>query len=329
MSDQAEKLRRLSKAIVVDARADRGRLPMIVAAGARSGVGATTVAVNLAAAIADRGERVLLVDAAEGESDLAHIAGVARELEHSAADVMDGKCTLADAMIEGPLDVRVVANRGRVRRASASSPRRIFDRRDAATCSREGQQKLLEEIDALDGEIDLIVVDAGCGLTAWTRRWWLRAQCVVLVTTADDASVMDAYSAMKLSKADGIRPCVRLLVNRGISEAVAQDAQRRVQKACQKFLSLSVVALPALPLAEDDFAAGALGGPRVWESPNSEFGRATLWLGRAVTDALTEARETHGSDAVRGRKTRAEQLTPLVGSNPIELFMKATERTLA
>jgi MinD-like ATPase involved in chromosome partitioning or flagellar assembly len=196
---------------------------------------------------------------------------------------------------------------------------------------------LLDEIDALDGEIDLIVVDAGSGPTAWTRRIWLRAQCVVLVTTADDASVMDAYTAMKLSAADGIRPAVRLLVNCEINGAAAEDAQRRVQQACQKFLSLSVAALPPLPLHEDDFAAGTPGRPRVWEAPNSEFGRATLWLGRAVMDALAEGRETCGRDGMRGRETRAQlsaetrtqQLTPLGSSSPIELFMKATERTLA
>ena len=52
---------------------------MVVVAGARNGVGATTVAVNLAAAIADRGERVLVVDAAEGGNDLADMAGVGRD----------------------------------------------------------------------------------------------------------------------------------------------------------------------------------------------------------------------------------------------------------
>ena len=50
--------------------------------------------------------------------------------------------------------------------------------------------------------IDVIVVDAGSGLTPWTRRFWLRAQLVLLVTTTDDAAVMDAYAAIKLSVAD-------------------------------------------------------------------------------------------------------------------------------
>jgi len=186
---------------------------------------------------------------------------------------------------------------------------------------------LLSSIDSLCDEIDLVVVDAGSGLTAWTRRFWLRAQCVVLVTTADDASVMDAYAAVKGSSADGIRPVVRLLVNREIDGAAAEDAQRRVQNACRKFLSLSIDALPALPLHGGDFVAGANRGPRVWQEPNSAFARATLWLGRAVGDVLAgeaqKPRETFGRETVRGRETRAQQLSR---PNPGEMFMQATDR---
>src|SRR4051812_1002142 len=263
MSDQAEKLRRLTKDPYAEPFAEPAQLPMVVVAGARDGVGVTTVAVNLAAAIADRGGRVLVVDAEEGRNNLADVAGVGRAVEHCVADIVDGKCGVEDAIVDGPMGVRVLANRGCV------SPRRGTKfRRNSATCgenSRDGLQRLLSSIDSLGHEIDLVVVDAGSGLTAWMRRFLLRAQCVVLVTTADDASVMDAYAAIKASSADGIRPLVRLLVNREINGAAAEDAQRRVQNACRKFLSLSVEALPALPLREGEFGAGAHGGPRVWE----------------------------------------------------------------
>lgn len=337
MSDQAEKLRRLSKTAIVEPVSEPAQVAMVVVAGARSGVGATTVAVNLAAAIADRGERVLVVDAAEGGNDLADLAGVSREVEHCVVDVVSGKCGVAEGIVDGPMGLRVLANRG----VNASRREREF-RRNSPTeeNSRDGLQRLLSSIDSISNEIDLVVVDVGSGMTAWTRRFWLRAQCVVLVTTADDASVMDAYAAMKQCAADGIRPAVRLLVNREVNDAAAEDAQRRVQNACRKFLSLSVEALPALPLYEDDFAAGAYRGPRVWEMPNSAFGRATLWLGRAVGDALAGP-ETFGRESVRGQETRAQQsqetraqqdearkplILPLVGANPIEMFMKATDR---
>ena len=79
MSDQAEKLRRLSKAATSSRAVSLRHCRWLLLLVARNGVGATTVAVNLAAAIADRGERVLVVDAAEGGNELADMAGVAAE----------------------------------------------------------------------------------------------------------------------------------------------------------------------------------------------------------------------------------------------------------
>src|SRR3954453_8859949 len=272
----------MSKVASVEPCAEPAPLPMVVVAGARNGVGATTVAVSLAAAMADRRERVLVVDAAEGGNGLAELAGVGRAIEHCVSDIVNGKCGAKDAIVAGPMGMRVLGNRGRL-----SEKRGTEFRRNSATSaenSRVGLQRLLSSIDSLCDEIDLVVVDAGSGLTAWTRRFWLRAQCVVLGATADDASVMDAYAAVKGSSADGIRPVVRLLVNREINGAAAEDAQRRVQNACRKFLSMSIDALPALPLHDDDFVAGGNRGPRVWEEPNSVFARATVWLGRAVSD---------------------------------------------
>ena len=71
----------------------------------QAGVGTTTVAVNLAAAMADRGGRVLVVDAAERRNDLAEVAGVGRGFEYSLADVIAGKCDVADAIVGGPVGI--------------------------------------------------------------------------------------------------------------------------------------------------------------------------------------------------------------------------------
>ncbi len=257
---------------------------MIVVTGGKAGVGATTVAVNLAAVLADRGERVLAIDAAEHRNDLAELAGLGRESNFLLSDVISGNCGVADAIVQGPVGMQVLAARGRV------SPRRgIESRRNSspsADFSRGAPQRLLAELETLRGAVDLIVVDAGNGLTAWTRRFWQRAQLVVLVATTSDAALLATYAAIKLSSADGIRPPMRMLVNQSASEGEADDAHRRVDLACSRFLSRSIEALPALPLNVDGGSAGAHRAPRVWEIPNSSFGRAALWVGRAVSDAL-------------------------------------------
>ena len=163
--------------------------------------------------------------------------------------------------------------------------------------SRGAQQQLLSELETLHGEVDFIVVDAGYGLTAWTRRFWLRAQLVVLVTTPDDASLLDAYAAMKLSSADGIRPAVRCSSIERRTTRAAEAAYRRMQNACRKFLSLSIEALPRMPQHDDDIVAGGAIARRGCGRRRIRRLVATLWLGVRWVSVLAERMQDAGCGA--------------------------------
>src|SRR4051794_17587539 len=260
--DQADKLRKLIRTADDSPHGVVAPLPMVVVFGARAGVGATTVAVNLAAALADRGDRVLLVDADEHANTLAELAGVARGIEYTVDDVLAGKSTIGDAIVAAPVGIRVLANR----RLGRHEQRREFNSTMASAqpkrspkvvpdSSRAGLQRLLIGLDSLRHDVDLVVVDAGSGVTPWTQRFWLRAQLVVLVTTTDDAAVTDAYRAVKRSAGEGIRPALRLLINQAENERVAGDVCHRAQQACRRFLSVPMEALPPLPADENGAAA--------------------------------------------------------------------------
>jgi flagellar biosynthesis protein FlhG len=286
MSDQADQLRTLVDTVGPCAREAAQGPAMVVVASGRCGVGATTVAVNLAAVTAKRMGRVLLLDAVEERSNLLAAAGVRRSAEFCLEDVLGGTCEVLDAVVEGPPKIMVLARR-RVSR------KRDFEfRRNSSTCARQEQQRLMSGLDALRGEVDLIVVDMGSGVGAWSRRFWLRAQLVVLVTTADGPALMDSYSMLKRSVVDPSGPEVRLLVNRCSSDRDAAEAKQRFSSACERFLGRGAPSMPSLPVW--DPSAGDL--PRVWESPDTAYGHAMLWLGRAVANVVEEAqRKTNDS----------------------------------
>src|SRR5437868_2865749 len=111
MIDQANKLRELASSAAVLPDDAGARVPMVVVSGAKSRVGATTVAVNLAAALADRGERVVVVDAAQHRNGLSELADIGRDFDGSVSDVMAGKCSAAEAMVTSPGGMRVLASR--------------------------------------------------------------------------------------------------------------------------------------------------------------------------------------------------------------------------
>jgi len=70
----------------------------IAVTGGKGGVGKTTVAVNLALALAKAGQKVLLLDA---DTDLANVSLlVGLYPERTLADVIAGRCGLADAILQ-------------------------------------------------------------------------------------------------------------------------------------------------------------------------------------------------------------------------------------
>ena len=272
MQDQADNLRQLLQGAAPAHSARAAGPPMIVVTGGRAGVGTTTVAVNLGAVLADRNQRVLLVDGAAARGNMAEIAGVnGSEVERTLSDVLAGRCAVAEALVPGPAGTMLLANRG--------------SRRSGAEFSRRDQQVLFAELQSLRSDFDLLVVDLGSGLTAWTRRFWLQAQLALLVTTAHSAALMDSYATIKRSVADDIGTDVRLIVNQCEDDRVAGEAHRRFSNASGRFLGRSVPAVPSLPQCADD--DGMHPRPRVWERPNTPFGHAMLWLGRAVGDVLS------------------------------------------
>jgi flagellar biosynthesis protein FlhG len=170
--------------------------------------------------------------------------------------------------------------------------------RTNADFSRIAQQRLFSQFESVGDSFDLIVMDTGRGVTSWSRPFWSRAKLVVLVATPDPTSVLDAYAAIKQSAVDGDQSPVRMLMNQTESDATASDAQRSVEHACKQFLGRSVPALPALPrYVANDFAA-IDAAPRVWESPNTAFGHAALWLGRSLSEllAVDTPQTTHHSN---------------------------------
>jgi flagellar biosynthesis protein FlhG len=274
MTDQADKLRSFAGRRAPAEEPAGSGLPMVVVTGARAGVGATTVALNLAAVLADRGGHVLLVDAAPQRHDTGESIVARRDVEYGLGDVMAGKCGAQDAIVTGAGGLQMLLQRW----ASRTAPDQ----------SRQAHERLMGELQSLEGRFDLIVVDAGRGLTPWSQRFWSQGKLIVLVTTPDDDAVLDAYATIKQTAANGDQPPVRLLVNQAESAAEADRAHRRIDKSCQRFLSRPMPALPALVRHEAD-NMGVRRPPRVWEMPNTPFGHAVLWLGRAVGDlALRE-----------------------------------------
>lgn len=73
-----------------------------VVTSGKGGVGKSTVAVGVSSALAKIGRRVLLLDCDAGLSSLDRLTGVDKELVYDAADVVQGRCSPAEAIYDCP-----------------------------------------------------------------------------------------------------------------------------------------------------------------------------------------------------------------------------------
>lgn len=207
--------------------------PWVAVAGAKGGVGKTTLAVNLALTFAQAGHRTLLVDFDPGCGNV----GVHLRLHGSydLDDVATGGCRPAEAVLDGPAGLRVLLGRsGATALAGTDSTVR---------------QRALAAIADLARDHDVVVVDTGAGVGPATLAVAERADLVLSVTTGDAAAVTDAYALCKVLSLRG-RPLPHLVVNRAPSRDAAMATAGKLAAAVRKFLATE---LPfAGQVAQDD-----------------------------------------------------------------------------
>jgi flagellar biosynthesis protein FlhG len=283
MYDQAEKLRQLAGTAPPPARTVSMSPPLVVLTGGTSGVGTTTLTINLGAALADAGLRVVIVDAARSNANLTQVAGIHADDANKLSDVLAGDRAIGNALQPGPAGTLLLSDRP--------------GERMAGEFTRHGQQRLLSAITSLRTETDCVLIDAGSGMTAWTRRFWQHASLMLAVTTPHDAAIVDTYALIKLALTDQPDADVRVVVNRCDAPTQADDAHRRLSAACERFLGRAVPAAPSLPQQSPITTANGICPPRLWELPDTPFGHAVLWLARAVADLLPV--EPHHADDSR------------------------------
>jgi len=258
VEDQANTLRRLVQTgAVASHEADRRNpviRPKIVAVTAgKGGVGTTSVAVNLAAALAGEGYRTVLVDADFSGADVTTLCGI--EEECTVADVLSGRRSLHETLERGPNGLQVLAG--------------AWALDGLGDCSAEAQERLIAQIVALGHHADFVVVDAGSGLNRVVRRFWHAADLVMMVSTPDVVSVMDTYAAIKVFVLSGGTTPVSLVINSATEVTAADDAEHRIGRACERFLGFAVSRLGWLAVDPDGLMAASARRPVVIERPDS------------------------------------------------------------
>lgn len=247
--DQAADLRVLARQIAATHAPTAVRPRRIVVFGGKGGVGTTTIAVNLAVALAQQGQRSLLCDAAGGDVALQ----CRLEPQHTLADVLTENWTLAQVLHPGPAGVQVLPG-----------TRELVRWHETA---EHGWNRLTTQIASLAPRAEVVVIDAGNQPDPLARQLWQMADRVLLVTTVETASIMDAYASIKLLTDPTRSVSIALVVNHSRNESTADEAQQRLAQACRRFLGLPLRSVGHVPEDGAVPQCAARGAPFVLAMP--------------------------------------------------------------
>lgn len=171
----------------------------IVFASGKGGVGKTTLTVAVGKALAERGQKVLLVDFDDLRGiDL--LVGASEAVVYDWGDVLLGRCSVEEAIYKADgLSVM-------------SCPRKYGE----AT-----PKKVRKLIGSLDKRFDYILFDAPAGIGRGMQLAAAAADKGILVATPDYVCVRGGFTA-----ADELTECgvgeVRLIINRAVKKAIRQ-----------------------------------------------------------------------------------------------------------
>ena len=231
--DQADELRQLVRRSAWGVAAECAA-PLIVVSGGKGGVGTTTVAVNLAAALVRQGRRAVFVDA-----DLDHGGNTQLSLPEnrgSVIDVLAGRRGVHEVLQRGPSGMQVLSG--------------AWGNGEAVECSAAVQGRFINDLKNLAPHVDVVVIDAGSSRTPFVRRFWQAASAVLVVSTPDDTTVMQSYAAINVLLAGETTIPIHTLVNLVADAATTDDVQARLAEACRRFLGMRAVAMGGLERCE-------------------------------------------------------------------------------
>ena len=197
---------------------------IIAVTSGKGGVGKTFVAANLAAALARRGERVLVLDADLGLANLDVVLNLYPKL--TLHDVFTGNVTLDDAILPAPGGFSVLLAGSGMLEYSRMTP--------------EMGDKLRAVIEQVRPRFDHVLLDTGAGISDVVLFTVSLADEVLIVATTEPTSLTDAYATVKVLAATQLARPMHLLVNQVQQRGEGRGVRAQLQQVVDRFVNATL-----------------------------------------------------------------------------------------
>jgi flagellar biosynthesis protein FlhG len=243
-------------------------------ASGKGGVGKTTVTINLAAALAHKGFRVMVLD---GDLGLANAQiGLGCQAPRNLAQVLRGERRLDEVIVTAPCGVRLVPGTSGVR--------------DMAALDRTQVAAIIHSFSELDEPVDFLLVDIAAGISPSVLAFLGACQQRFVVVCDHPASIADAYALIKVMSTEEGMDEIHVLGNMAASQSQGRHLYSRLNRVCNRFLDRSVGYLTAIESDETIQDAWRTYQPVVEYAPASSSARDFRRLATIVSEMPAMAR---------------------------------------
>lgn len=200
------------------------RPQVIGIASGKGGVGKTTVSVNLAVALAQRGHKVMLLDADLGMANAQIAMGV--HAPFNLGHVLRGEKTLEEVIVTAAHGVRLVPGASGLR--------------DIAALDSVQIASIVHAFDTLTESVDFLLVDVAAGISPAVLEFMAACQHRYVVVCDQPSSIADAYGLIKVMSTEQELDDIYLVPNLVPDAQQGKQLYRRMNDVCTRFLGKSI-----------------------------------------------------------------------------------------
>lgn len=258
----------------------------IVITSGKGGVGKTTTAANLGAALALKGKRVLVIDADIGLRNLDVVMGLENRIVYNLIDVAKGACKPQQAIIKSKK-----SNNLFLLPASQTHDKDAVD-----------ENEMVEVVGKYKQEFHFVLIDSPAGIEHGFRNACAGADEAIVVTTPEVAAIRDADRVIGLLSGRCIE--TSLIINR-VDRNMVRSGDMLSPQDVVEILGVEQI---GLVYKDDQVVVSANTGEPVVYNSRSAAGRSFIRIAERLTGVNVPSEDLElglGWWARIGRKLRA------------------------